>query len=115
MSRPSCLAEPDLLSAAMGESMTTARKHLAGCPFCGRRLRRLAGEVASCAASPPACRSCPHPFLLLRPIVLSDRWPCRVGRGTRPTGRGGFRSSTHPTPKIVKQTRPSCLHQSSRG
>lgn len=47
MSRPSCLAEPDLLSAAMGESMTAAaREHLAACASCDRRLRHLTGEVA---------------------------------------------------------------------
>ncbi len=62
MSRPSCLAEADLLSAATGESMTAAaRAHLARCPSCGRRLRRLQGEVA-----------------VLRHVVAGMEWPSSI-------------------------------------
>ncbi len=48
MSRPSCLAEVDLLAAAMGESGTAlTREHLAVCASCARRLRRVTAEVAA--------------------------------------------------------------------
>jgi hypothetical protein len=48
MSRPSCLAEADLLALALGdEESGVAWQHVLGCPACRNRLRRLTLEIVA--------------------------------------------------------------------
>ncbi|HEY7428892.1 MAG TPA: hypothetical protein VH682_31970 [Gemmataceae bacterium] len=62
MSRPSCLAQAELLSAALGESMPAlAQEHLAVCASCVRRLRRLTAEVAALRRIATALPELPSP------------------------------------------------------
>jgi anti-sigma factor RsiW len=69
MSRPSCLAEADLLSAALDESLTAAaRRHLSACVFCGRRLRRLRAELAALRRLAEPAPPSPAPLCRTEPV-----------------------------------------------